>query len=147
MPTIGRNLDLKSVDRVARGGDDVAIDRAALEAMATTRARLESDLAAGHTIYGVNTGFGALAERRIDVAAIRKLQQNLVRSHAVGVGDEVGEAHLERVHRVLSLGDEGGEVVHELRVGGGPIDDLAGDGGNGEVVHIAGAEAAGHWHA
>ena len=42
--SIGRNLDLQSVRAVARGGEPVEIDRAASEAMARTRARLEAEL-------------------------------------------------------------------------------------------------------
>jgi histidine ammonia-lyase len=42
-------------------------------------------------IYGVNTGFGALAHQRIPTGDLRKLQENLILSHAVGVGDEVPE--------------------------------------------------------
>ena len=43
-------------------------------------------------MYGVNTGFGALAEVRIDAESIRELQQNLVRSHAAGVGEPLPRA-------------------------------------------------------
>jgi histidine ammonia-lyase len=39
-------------------------------------------------IYGVNTGFGVLAQKRIPKGQLRKLQENLILSHAVGVGDE-----------------------------------------------------------
>ena len=38
-------------------------------------------------MYGVNTGFGALAETRVAAADIRTLQRNLIRSHACGVGE------------------------------------------------------------
>ncbi|MCB1378593.1 MAG: histidine ammonia-lyase [Alphaproteobacteria bacterium] len=43
-------------------------------------------LATGEAIYGVNTGFGKLAKTRIDLADLSKLQINIVRSHAAGVG-------------------------------------------------------------
>ena len=43
----------------------------------------------GETFYGINTGFGSLCDVRITVDQIEQLQQNLVRSHACGVGDEV----------------------------------------------------------
>lgn len=39
--------------------------------------------------YGINTGFGALAHQRVPARDLRKLQENLILSHAVGVGDEV----------------------------------------------------------
>ncbi len=41
-------------------------------------------------VYGVNTGFGALAETRIDSASVTDLQRNLVRSHSTGVGPLLG---------------------------------------------------------
>jgi histidine ammonia-lyase len=96
---------------VARTGTRVAIDRDTLRVMATTRARLEADLAAGATIYGVNTGFGALSESRIPAAQSALLQLNLLRSHAMGVGaplpaDVVRALLLLRAH-ALALGASG----------------------------------------
>ena len=44
-------------------------------------------LASGATIYGVNTGFGKLANQRIEPTEVLTLQQNLLRSHAVGMGE------------------------------------------------------------
>src|SRR5258708_33932257 len=40
-------------------------------------------------LYGINTGFGILAHQRIPRADLEQLQENLILSHAVGVGDEV----------------------------------------------------------
>jgi histidine ammonia-lyase len=53
-----------------------------------TRSRkvVEEMLRSGKTVYGINTGFGHLANVRIDEANLRTLQSNLIRSHAVGVG-------------------------------------------------------------
>ena len=51
-----------------------------------SRERVESALGDGKAYYGINTGFGALASTRIDDALLGKLQENLIRSHAVGVG-------------------------------------------------------------
>ena len=53
---------------------------------------IESILAAGETVYGVNTGFGKLADVRIPADKLAELQINLVRSHAGGVGDPLAEA-------------------------------------------------------
>ena len=53
------------------------------EAVATLRKIVDE----GRVCYGVNTGFGAFANRRIDRSAVEQLQYNLVRSHACGVGD------------------------------------------------------------
>ena len=57
--------------------------------MAASRAVVDEVVAGGDAapaVYGVNTGFGALAEVRISAAQVARLQQNLVRSHAAGVG-------------------------------------------------------------
>jgi histidine ammonia-lyase len=44
-------------------------------------------MARGEVLYGVNTGFGSLAQQRIDDAQLREVQRNLILSHAAGVGD------------------------------------------------------------
>ena len=61
---------------------------------AAARTRMEQSVAAviatvesGRVAYGINTGFGAFANRVIPAAQTRKLQLNLVRSHACGVGE------------------------------------------------------------
>ena len=82
-------LTLEDIARVARDSADVYPGAAALAAMGKARAVVESILHAGDQaalVYGVNTGFGALAEVRISARQIADLQRNLVRSHSVGVG-------------------------------------------------------------
>src|SRR5205085_932671 len=63
--------------------------RADTSAVAASRARVEAALADGHAHYGVNTGFGALANRRVPDDHLAVLQRNLLLSHAVGVGEPV----------------------------------------------------------
>ncbi len=60
--------------------------------MAASRATIEDILAAGQTVYGVNTGFGKLSDVRIPADKLAQLQTNLVRSHAGGVGQPLSEA-------------------------------------------------------
>ena len=48
-------------------------------------------LAGGEQVYGVNTGFGQLAQVRVSNGDLAQLQENLVRSHAVGVGDDLDD--------------------------------------------------------
>jgi histidine ammonia-lyase len=82
-------LTLEDIARVARDSADVYPGAAALAAMTQARAVVDSILAGGDEaplVYGVNTGFGALAEVRISARQIAELQRNLVRSHSVGVG-------------------------------------------------------------
>jgi histidine ammonia-lyase len=55
--------------------------------MAASHAVIRRASAGDEPVYGVNTGFGKLADQRIPAADIRQLQLNLVRSHAAGVGE------------------------------------------------------------
>lgn len=86
-------LTLEDIARVARQDARVRIGEDALEAMRRARAVVDAIVAGGDeapAVYGVNTGFGALAEVRISAAQIGQLQKNLVRSHSVGVGAPLG---------------------------------------------------------
>ncbi|MCA0267948.1 MAG: histidine ammonia-lyase [Bacteroidetes bacterium] len=67
---------------------DAHLDVLRHEASAVTRSRalVEAALVDGEAHYGVNTGFGALKSVRIDASDVAALQENLLRSHAVGVG-------------------------------------------------------------
>ena len=83
-------LTLSVIRDVARRGARVIPGDSARAAMTRSRAVIEAVVAGGErapAVYGVNTGFGALAEVRISPQQIRQLQKNLVRSHAVGVGE------------------------------------------------------------
>ncbi len=51
-----------------------------------SRAKIDKHLASGEVIYGVNTGFGKLCNKRIAPNEVEQLQENLIISHAVGVG-------------------------------------------------------------
>src|SRR5262249_39580455 len=78
-------LTLEALADVARGRRAVALAPEALQRMEASRAVVEAIAAGGEEaprVYGVNTGFGALAEVAIGPAQIRELQRNLVRSHA-----------------------------------------------------------------
>lgn len=83
----GHDLTIGDVIAVARRGVAVALDRGA-EHRVNEAAKVVAELAKGDAaIYGVNTGFGDLSTVRIPPDRLRDLQQNLVRSHSVGVGD------------------------------------------------------------
>jgi len=82
----GRALSLAEIENVAVGGRRVGIAAEALERIAAARACIEQILAAGRVVYGVNTGFGKLADVHIPSESLAQLQINLVRSHAGGLG-------------------------------------------------------------
>ena len=86
-------LTLADIAAVARGGRRVVLSERARATMTATRAVIDRVVAGGDAspaVYGVNTGFGALAEVRISSAQVRALQRNLVRSHSAGVGEPLG---------------------------------------------------------
>ncbi|RMD89032.1 MAG: histidine ammonia-lyase, partial [Alphaproteobacteria bacterium] len=65
----------------------LALDPESERAMADSAAAIVRILASGRTVYGVNTGFGLLAQRRISEERLAELQRNLVLSHCCGVGE------------------------------------------------------------
>ena len=83
----GASLTLDSIEAVSVHGAAVETDAATLARVRRARACVEEILTHGDSVYGVNTGFGALAQVRIDDEKLARLQLNLVRSHAVGVGN------------------------------------------------------------
>ena len=83
----GRSLTIADVVRAAREPETrIALDPAARAALTASRALVERAIASGQTIYGINTGFGKLANVRIAQDQLDQLQVNLIRSHAAGVG-------------------------------------------------------------
>ncbi len=72
---------------VARDGRQVGLDPEAAERMRASRAVIERLVEQGATVYGVTTGFGDLANVRIEPGQVAELQVNLVRSHTAGVGE------------------------------------------------------------
>ncbi|XXU83249.1 histidine ammonia-lyase [Sorangium sp. So ce1099] len=111
---LGRPLSLADLEDVARRGRPVAVCAEARERAAASRRAIDAIAAAGDAapaVYGINTGFGALAETRIADHDIRALQRNLVRSHACGVGPDLGEAEVRAMivlrAQVIALGHSG----------------------------------------
>jgi histidine ammonia-lyase len=83
----GRSLAIADVVRIARvPGARVEVDAGARAALIDSRRLVEAAIATGQTIYGINTGFGKLANVRIAPDQLEQLQVNLIRSHAAGVG-------------------------------------------------------------
>ena len=67
----------------------VSIGDGAKVRIAESNELVQDVVAGGDRVYGLNTGFGQLAQVRIDADKLAKLQENLVRSHAVGVGEKL----------------------------------------------------------
>lgn len=111
VPVDGRSLTLEAVEAVARGGARAAFDAGARDRVAASRRIIEDILVSGRVVYGVNTGFGRLADVRVPSDQLDRLQLNLLRSHACGVGepfpDEVVRAMLLLRANVLATGHAG----------------------------------------
>ena len=86
----GRSLTLEDVERVASGARCALTPAARLRVRASRRV-VEKAVRGGRVVYGVNTGFGHLADVRIPSDQLAKLQVNLIRSHAAGTGAPLGE--------------------------------------------------------
>jgi histidine ammonia-lyase len=107
----GEPLSIEQVGAVARRNAPVAVADEVRARLTQGRRAIEAHLASSRPVYGVTTGFGALADVSIDRADIRRLQENLVRSHAAAVGDplpvEVVRAMMLLRARTLAAGYSG----------------------------------------
>ena len=82
----GFNLNTSLYMKICSGNVTVNLCPEAMERVSQSRAVIEERLQDGKSYYGINTGFGALAEVRIEDHKLKELQVNLIRSHACGVG-------------------------------------------------------------
>jgi len=115
---IGNPISLSDLEDVALRRRPVALADDARARVRASRAAIDALAAGGDAapnVYGVNTGFGALSETRIGANDIRKLQRNLIRSHACAIGTDlpitVVRAMLLLRAQVLAMGHSG---VREL---------------------------------
>lgn len=83
----GTTLTPAEVERIASNHADVAISEDAWQKVHAARSVVDGILSRGETVYGINTGFGALVHERISPDDLAQLQTNLVRSHATGLGE------------------------------------------------------------
>lgn len=116
----GAPLGEDEVVAVARHGAKVAVGEDVAEAMAPARLVVESHLEADRPVYGLTTGFGALADVRIAPHDLVLLQANLVRSHAAGAGEplppEVVRAMMLLRARTLAAGRSGARPIVVERI-------------------------------
>jgi histidine ammonia-lyase len=81
-----RPLSPEIVGLVASMKTRLSLSAPALSRLAAGRRVVEQSVKENRTVYGITTGFGKFAEIRISLGEIDKLQENLIRSHATGVG-------------------------------------------------------------
>lgn len=107
---VGESLTLADVAAVAAGAE-VGFPAGARDRVVAARRVIEDAVASGDVVYGVTTGFGALANVRVEADRAVDLQHGIVRSHATAVGRPLSRAEaramlLLRAH-VLAIGHSG----------------------------------------
>jgi histidine ammonia-lyase len=105
------NLSLEQFVALSHPGQKIKLSQDVMRGVRTSRAVVERALAAGEPVYGVNTGFGKLSGVSIPANKLGQLQQNLILSHATGVGEPLPVAACRlafalRIHN-LALGFSG----------------------------------------
>jgi histidine ammonia-lyase len=113
----GDNLTLADAEHILYGRvERLSLAPAAWRRVEESRRCLTELLAQGATVYGVNTGFGKLSNQRIEPHEVLALQENLLRSHAVGVGPllGVGVSRLALALRIQALAKGHSGVTAEL---------------------------------
>jgi len=106
-----QQLTYKDIWDVASGRHEVRLGTKARKNLALSRAVVDEAISAGETVYGITTGFGAFKNTTITAGDVRKLQENLIMSHAVGVGkplsNEIVRGMMMIMANYLSKGHSG----------------------------------------
>ena len=105
----------KDIIRVSDNKEKVALSNPAVLKISKTRNALEEALRNRKIIYGVTTGFGAFKNTAIEEKDLKRLQENLIMSHAVGVGnlfdEKIVRAMMFVIANYLSKGHSGVRVA------------------------------------
>ena len=94
-------IDLATLRQLWQGAD-ARLDAASLDRIAASAAAVERIVASGETVYGINTGFGSLANTAIPADRLAELQTNLILSHSAGLGEPLPR-HVVRLMIILKL--------------------------------------------
>ncbi|MGJ7509158.1 histidine ammonia-lyase [Variovorax sp. GT1P44] len=98
-------VDLAALRRVHAGGVQLALDPAARAGLLAAQATVRKIVESGDVVYGINTGFGKLAQTIIPTERLAELQRNLVLSHSAGTGEPLaaGVVRLVLATKAVSL--------------------------------------------
>lgn len=96
----GEDLTLLDLKRIARNGEEVSINPKNIEKVNNAEEIVKKLANGDDAVYGINTGFGHLANVKIDKKSLSELQANLLMSHACGVGDPLPK---ETVRAMIAL--------------------------------------------
>ena len=101
----GRTLTPQEVAMVAKEKASVAVSEDAWPQIHAARRVVERIVETGETVYGINTGFGALVNERISSDDLAQLQVNLIRSHATAIGElmRVGRWSFVSIHSARGI--------------------------------------------
>lgn len=144
----GENLSVKDIVSIIRENKSVSLNNSSLEKCRASRKVLDDKIAEGHVIYGVNTSFGPMCNKIIHIEEIERLQVNLIRSHAAGLGDLLDEesARATLLIRLNTLVKGYSGVRVELlqfmrdlfNAGVAPVIPCQGSvGASGDLIHLA----------
>lgn len=107
----GQNLTIETLIAIRDGSIEVSLNPIARENMQQSRKAIEDILDSDVTVYGINTGFGAMSRVQIESRDLAKLQSNLIRSHACGVGELMAPEHVMMMMAIransLAVGNSG----------------------------------------
>ena len=90
----GSSLTIEQLVRIARYGEEVVLDPAAVKRIAACRAMLEQKLQAHEIMYGTYTGIGEFSEVVLDDEQVKQFQRYLIYNHAAGIGDPAPIEHV-----------------------------------------------------
>ncbi|GAB4535305.1 MAG: histidine ammonia-lyase [Anaerolineales bacterium] len=111
----GNTLSVEEVVAVARCGETVELSPDARQRVESAHLWVQNIVAAGKPVYGINTGFGIFADRRISGIDSARLSRNLILSHAVATGEplpaEVVRAGMLIRANTLARGHSGARLV------------------------------------
>ncbi|MCW1874741.1 histidine ammonia-lyase [Erwinia sp. INIA-01] len=98
-------VDLATLKTIYRGGVTLALDEQARSRIQQARDTVEAIVSEGKVTYGINTGFGKLAQTSIPADRLAELQRNLVLSHSVGLGELLPDdvVRLVMATKIISL--------------------------------------------
>jgi histidine ammonia-lyase len=116
----GDPLTVEDVVDVARGDARAVLGDAVARRMEPSRRTVAQAVAGDDVVYGVTTGFGALADTRVEPDALAQMQLSLIRSHAAAVGDPLPDEHVRGLlllrARTLAAGYSGVRVDLPMRL-------------------------------
>lgn len=90
----GTELTIEKLVNIARKGEKVSLDNAALERIKVCRKMLEDKIEQKEIMYGVNTGIGEFSEIVLNDEQIKEFQKYLIYNHAAGIGEPAAEEYI-----------------------------------------------------